>query len=81
MFLLLVWRGCYCWKRLTVCFILDEYWLKEINVERRKQDLGEVTPELFEKIIDRLEKEWFDLVGGLAHSTAGGHLDGSTNRA
>ncbi|KAF9345012.1 nuA3 HAT complex component nto1, partial [Mortierella sp. NVP85] len=39
----------------------DEYWLKEINVERRKQDLGEVTPELFEKIIDRLEKEWFDL--------------------
>ncbi|KAF9188196.1 nuA3 HAT complex component nto1 [Haplosporangium sp. Z 11] len=39
----------------------DEFWLKEINTERRKQDLGEVTASIFEKIIDRLEKEWFDL--------------------
>ncbi|KAG0253050.1 nuA3 HAT complex component nto1 [Mortierella polycephala] len=39
----------------------DEFWLKEINAERRKQDLGEVTASIFEKIIDRLEKEWFDL--------------------
>ncbi|KAK3805500.1 MAG: hypothetical protein J3Q66DRAFT_124596 [Benniella sp.] len=46
----------------------DEYWLKEINVERRKQDLGEVTPELFEKIIDRLEKEWFDLTKNIPKS-------------
>jgi hypothetical protein len=42
--------------------ILDEFWLKEINAERRKQDLGEVSSSVFEKIIDRLEKEWFDLV-------------------
>ncbi|KAG0209686.1 nuA3 HAT complex component nto1 [Mortierella sp. GBA30] len=39
----------------------DEFWLKEINAERRKQDFGEITASMFEKIIDRLEKEWFDL--------------------
>ncbi|KAG0301556.1 nuA3 HAT complex component nto1 [Dissophora globulifera] len=39
----------------------DEFWLREINAERRKQDLGEVSSSMFEKIIDRLEKEWFDL--------------------
>ncbi|KAF9116274.1 nuA3 HAT complex component nto1 [Mortierella sp. AM989] len=47
----------------------DEFWLKEINVERRKQDLGEVTASMFEKIIDRLEKEWFDLTKNIPKST------------
>ncbi|KAG0229296.1 nuA3 HAT complex component nto1 [Mortierella sp. GBA43] len=46
----------------------DEYWLKEINTERRKQDLGEITPSLFEEIIDRLEKEWFDLTKNIPKS-------------
>jgi len=50
-------------------------------VERREHNQGKINPPLFEKIIDRLEKEWFDLVGGVAHSMAGGHLDGSTNHA
>ncbi|KAF9205379.1 nuA3 HAT complex component nto1 [Haplosporangium sp. Z 27] len=47
----------------------DEFWLKEINVERRKQELGEVTASMFEKIIDRLEKEWFDLTKNIPKST------------
>ncbi|KAF9347296.1 nuA3 HAT complex component nto1 [Mortierella sp. AD094] len=47
----------------------DEFWLKDINVERRKQDLGEVTASMFEKIIDRLEKEWFDLTKNIPKTT------------
>jgi len=42
--------------------ILDEFWLKELNAERRKQDLSDVSSSMFERIFDRLEKEWFDLV-------------------
>ncbi|KAI7823613.1 hypothetical protein BC939DRAFT_161255 [Gamsiella multidivaricata] len=47
----------------------DEFWLKDINAERRKQDLGEVSASMFEKIIDRLEKEWFDLTKNIPKST------------
>ncbi|KAF9348636.1 nuA3 HAT complex component nto1, partial [Mortierella sp. NVP85] len=39
----------------------DEFWLKQINVERREHNQGKINLPLFEKIIDRLEKEWFDL--------------------
>jgi hypothetical protein len=42
--------------------MIDEFWLKELNAERRKQDLAEVSSSVFERIFDRLEKEWFDLV-------------------
>lgn len=37
-------------------------WLKIFNSERKKEKLGEVSGDLFESIIDKLEKEWFDLV-------------------
>ncbi|KAF9174985.1 nuA3 HAT complex component nto1 [Mortierella sp. AD010] len=47
----------------------DEFWLKDINAERRKQDLGEVSASMFEKIIDRLEKEWFDLTKNIPKTT------------
>ncbi|KAF9435962.1 nuA3 HAT complex component nto1 [Entomortierella beljakovae] len=47
----------------------DEFWLKEVNAERRKQDLGEVSASMFEKIIDRLEKEWFDLTKNVPKTT------------
>lgn len=52
-------------SRLTLYYseLIDEFWLKEINEDRRKRDLGEVSSTMFEKIFDRLEKEWFDLVG------------------
>lgn len=47
---------------LKVIFKIDDYWLKALNEERKKEDLGELTADVFEAVIDRLEKEWFDLV-------------------
>ena len=41
---------------------VDRAWLDQINTERRKEGLDIVSYELFEVIMDRLEKEWFDLV-------------------
>lgn len=41
---------------------VDMYWLKAYNEERRKQGtLDAISEELFEIVMDRLEKEWFDL--------------------
>ncbi|CAI2164309.1 16350_t:CDS:10 [Funneliformis geosporum] len=42
-----------------------DYWLKALNEERRKEDLGEISADVFEAVIDRLEKEWFDLTKNL----------------
>jgi hypothetical protein len=41
---------------------IDEVWLQIYNKERKKENLGQVSGDLFESIIDQLEKEWFDLV-------------------
>ncbi|CAG8577970.1 9056_t:CDS:10 [Diversispora eburnea] len=43
----------------------DDIWLKALNYERKKEDLGELGADLFEKLIDRLEKAWFDLTKNL----------------
>ncbi|CAO3618107.1 unnamed protein product [Cunninghamella echinulata] len=40
----------------------DEAWLEMFNAIRKKEKLGEVSPALFENIMDKLEKEWFDLI-------------------
>ncbi|CAO3625491.1 unnamed protein product [Cunninghamella blakesleeana] len=40
----------------------DEVWLQMLNAVRKKENLGEVSCALFENIMDKLEKEWFDLV-------------------
>lgn len=40
----------------------DQAWLAQINAERRGEQLDQLTCEAFEIIIDRLEKEWFQLV-------------------
>ncbi|CAO3575867.1 unnamed protein product [Absidia cylindrospora] len=40
----------------------DEAWLTMINKERQKENLGQVSCSFFENVIDKLEKEWFDLV-------------------
>jgi len=40
----------------------DEVWLQIYNKERRKENSGQISGELFEAIIDQLEKEWFNLV-------------------
>jgi hypothetical protein len=43
----------------------DDEWLTAINSERYKVQDERVSSETFEIIIDRLEKEWFDLVSEL----------------
>lgn len=45
---------------LTV--MVDREWLDTINAERKKEQLDPVSYEFFEVVMDRLEKEWFDLV-------------------
>jgi len=40
----------------------DQCWLRLYNQERRKEFLGDISPYLFECIMDKLEKEWFNLV-------------------
>ncbi|KAI9067920.1 hypothetical protein FKP32DRAFT_1619507 [Trametes sanguinea] len=39
----------------------DQEWLDAVNLERKAQQLDKITYETFEIIMDRLEKEWFDL--------------------
>ena len=43
-------------------FFQDKEWLDALNAERKKEQLNLVSYETFEIIMDRLEKEWFDLV-------------------
>lgn len=40
----------------------DQEWLDAINAERKKDQSGPVSYEAFEIIMDKLEKEWFNLV-------------------
>lgn len=40
----------------------DNDWLQLLNAERKKDQLDSITPEVFEVIMDQLEKEWFILV-------------------
>lgn len=40
----------------------DQAWLDGINAERTKDQSGPISYEIFEIIMDRLEKEWFELV-------------------
>lgn len=55
---------------LSLRFIsLDQEWLDVVNVERKKEQLNAVSYETFEIVMDRLEKEWFDLVYALKFPT------------
>ncbi|KAG8833225.1 nuA3 HAT complex component nto1 [Serendipita sp. 400] len=40
----------------------DLDWLQALNAERRKEQHGPVSQEIFEVIMDQLEKEWFTLM-------------------
>ncbi|KAG6895629.1 hypothetical protein C0992_000303 [Termitomyces sp. T32_za158] len=40
----------------------DKEWLDALNRERRKEQMSQISYELFEVVMDRLEKEWFDLI-------------------
>ncbi|CEP19970.1 hypothetical protein [Parasitella parasitica] len=48
----------------------DEVWLQIYNRERKKENSGQISGELFEAIIDQLEKEWFNLIKNLPKKTA-----------
>ncbi|KAJ7065346.1 bromodomain and PHD finger-containing protein 3 [Mycena amicta] len=39
----------------------DQEWLDAVNTERKKEQMDKVSYEVFEVIMDRLEKEWFNL--------------------
>ncbi|KAJ7355672.1 bromodomain and PHD finger-containing protein 3 [Mycena albidolilacea] len=39
----------------------DQEWLDAVNADRKKEQLDRVTYEIFEVVMDRLEKEWFNL--------------------
>ncbi|KAG5651329.1 hypothetical protein H0H81_009082 [Sphagnurus paluster] len=39
----------------------DKEWLDTLNRERKKEQLTQITYEMFEVIVDRLEKEWFNM--------------------
>jgi hypothetical protein len=41
---------------------VDHEWLDAVNADRKKEQLDKVSYETFEIVMDRLEKEWFDLV-------------------
>jgi hypothetical protein len=41
---------------------LDEAWLRLLNAERKKEGLGSLSTDLFENMMDQIEKLWFDLV-------------------
>lgn len=40
----------------------DQEWLDLVNEDRKKAQVGPVSSEIFEIMMDRLEKEWFELV-------------------
>lgn len=43
----------------------DQIWLDGLNAERKAEGVAPISYETFEILFDKLEKEWFDLVGGL----------------
>lgn len=49
-------------KVLLTPMLADQEWLSSVNAERAKRATDAVSYEFFEIIMDRLEKEWFDLV-------------------
>jgi hypothetical protein len=54
-------QGEYHWDKIGAD-ISDQEWLDNVNIERRKDQSGAISYEAFEIIMDKLEKEWFDLV-------------------
>lgn len=50
---------------MTLIRRVDQEWLDTLNVERKKDQSGEIAYEVFEIVMDKLEKEWFNLVSQL----------------
>ncbi|BGP24352.1 bromodomain and PHD finger domain containing protein 3 [Rhodotorula toruloides] len=47
----------------------DQLWLDTLNAERKKDGLATISYELFEIVIDKIEKEWFDLTRNIPKRT------------
>ena len=56
---------------LNCLSIADLEWVDLVNAERQRQQLDRLSYELFEVIMDKLEKEWFDLVRKIADERLG----------
>ncbi|KAI0765639.1 hypothetical protein BD413DRAFT_637686 [Trametes elegans] len=56
----------------------DQEWLDVVNQERKAMQLDKITYETFEIIMDRLEKEWFDLSKNIPKSDMGLPSEDST---
>ncbi|KAE8216410.1 hypothetical protein CF327_g409 [Tilletia walkeri] len=48
----------------------DQQWLDFINAERKRSQMDVVSYEIFEILMDRIEKEWFDLMKRVPKKTA-----------
>lgn len=46
----------------------DKVWLDSFNTDRKKEAIQPISYEVFEVIMDKIEKEWFDLVKTLSLS-------------
>ncbi|CAK5267199.1 unnamed protein product [Mycena citricolor] len=51
----------WCIRELESHRATDEEWLNAVNAERRSEQMDRITCEVFEVVMDRLEKEWFNL--------------------
>lgn len=67
-------QGGHCFRLIQITFsttvFVDQEWLDVVNNDRTKGGNDRVTCESFEIIMDRLEKEWFDLVCKYSHSSS-----------
>lgn len=53
-------------QRISLIARTDQAWLDALNADRKKDQLDKISYETFEIVMDRLEKEWFDLVRSMA---------------
>lgn len=53
---------------MNIFALSDQEWLDALNADRKRDQLDVISYEVFEVIVDRLEKEWFDLVSRIAHN-------------
>lgn len=46
----------------------DKLWLDMVNSERKRENHSAISYEVFEIVMDKIEKEWFDLVSSTGQS-------------
>lgn len=64
------------WATFRTCAgcYLDQEWLDALNQERKKEQIGPVSYETFEIVMDQLEKEWFNLVSPPTTPSSSSHF-------